>query len=103
MEKANHRGTYISNVDETFGLPDSTFQKIKGFLVISYTELRQININTATIDQLKSHPYIRYVIANAIVQYRNQHGNFTAIDDIKKIMLITEDVFNKLAPYIVVN
>ena len=93
----------VAQIGETFGLADSTFQKIKGFLVISYTELRQININTATIDQLKSHPYIRYVIANAIVQYRSQHGNFTAVDDIKKIMLITEDVFNKLAPYIVVN
>ena len=65
--------------------------------------LRKININTDTIDDMKSHPYIRYVLANAIVPYRNQHGNFTAMDDIKKVMLITEDVFNKLAPYIVVN
>ena len=87
---------------ETFGLPDSTFQKIKGYLKISGGNTRKININTASLDELKEHPYIRYQLANAIVQFRLQHGNFSSVDDIKKIMLITEEVFNKIFPYLTI-
>lgn len=93
----------VEQVGETFGLPDSTFQKIKARLKIENSNIRQININTATLDELKMHPYLRYAIANAIVQYRTQHGNFQAVSDIKKIMLITDENFNKVMPYLKVN
>ena len=90
----------IEQVSETFGLHDSTFQKIKSFLVISQIILKKININNATIDELKAHPYIRYQIGNAIINYRSQHGNFKTITDIKNIVLITEEVFEKINPYL---
>ncbi len=90
----------VDQVGETFGLPDSTFQRIKGYLKVSEENIKRININTATIDELKQHPYIRYQLANAIIQYRSQHGNFSSVDDIRKIMLITDDVFIKVAPYL---
>lgn len=89
-------------VGETFGLPDSTFQKIKSGLSVSNSGIKQLNINTATIDVLKTHPYIRYNIANAIVQYRVQHGNFSSVADIKKILLVTEEIYNKVAPYLTI-
>jgi competence ComEA-like helix-hairpin-helix protein len=92
----------IQQVAETFGLPDSTFQKIKVRLAVNSTTVKQFNINTATVDELKAHPYIRYNIANAIVQYRMQHGNFASVAVIKNIMLITDDLFNKLEPYLIV-
>lgn len=87
-------------VAETYGLPDSTFQKIKTKLVISNSNVKKLNINTATVDELKAHPYLRYNIANAIVQYRTQHGSFSSVNDIKMIMLITEEIYNKAAPYL---
>ena len=93
----------VEQIGETFGLPDSTFQKLKPRFSISKTPLRQININTASLDEMKVHPYLRYAIANAIIQYRNQHGSFAMVEDLKKIMLITDDIFNKAAPYLKVN
>lgn len=89
-------------VAETFGLPDSTFSKIKPRLVLSNATVKKFNINTATVDEMKTHPYIRYNIANAIVQYRSQHGNFISVADVKKIMMVTDDVFNKVAPYLII-
>ncbi len=90
----------VDQVGETYLLPDSTFQKIKSRLVISDTMVKQININLASVDEMKVHPYLRYALANAIFQYRQQHGNFNSVGDIKKIMLVTEDIFNKVAPYL---
>jgi competence protein ComEA len=92
----------ISQVGETFGLPDSTFQKIKQWLKLENSFIRKININTATLEELKAHPYIRYNLANPIVAYREQHGPFSKIDGLKKIMIITDELYNKLLPYLTI-
>ena len=93
----------VEQIKETYGLPDSTFVKIKPRLILSEPFVKQININTANLDEMRSHPYIRYAIANAILQYRTQHGNFSSIDNIKKIMIVTDDVFTKVSPYLTIN
>ena len=71
-------------------------------LTISNTGTRKININTASLDELKSHPYIWFNLAKAIISYRNQHGLFTAIEDLKKLIAVTEEVYEKLRNYITV-
>ncbi len=91
----------VEQVKETFGLPDSVFQKIKPLLHVK-GEVKKININTATLEDLKLHPYIKYHLANAMVQYRVQHGNYKAVEDIRKIMILTEENFQKVKPYLVV-
>ena len=90
----------VEQVAETFALPDSTFQQIRARLVLKNPQVKQININTATIDELKMHPYIRYNLANAIVQYRNQHGRFLLVSDLKKIMLVTDEAYHKISNYL---
>lgn len=90
-------------VGETYLLPDSTFQKIKPYLLLDEMPLQKININSATMDELKDHPYIRFHIANAIIQYRNQHGNFKVVEEIRKIMIVTDSIYYKVVPYLVLN
>jgi competence protein ComEA len=89
----------VEQIGETYGLPDSTFQKIKTRLQVG-SDVRKINVNTATKDELKVHPYIRWNLANAIVEYRNQHGAFKSLDDLKNIVLIDEVTFKKIANYL---
>jgi DNA uptake protein ComE-like DNA-binding protein len=60
--------------------PDSTFQKIKPFLRLVDSTVKKFDVNLASVDELKSHPYIRWQIANAIVAYRQEHGKFTQIE-----------------------
>lgn len=90
----------IDQVKETYGLPDSTFIKIKPNLILDRAGIKKININSASLDEMKSHPYLRYNIANAIVQYRNTHGKFASVNDLKKIMIITDEIYNKALPYL---
>ncbi|MEO6252743.1 MAG: helix-hairpin-helix domain-containing protein [Ferruginibacter sp.] len=90
----------VEQVAETFALPDSTFQKIRSSLVMSSNEVKKLNVNTATVDELKIHPYLRYNIANAIVQYRAAHGIFSALSDLKKIMIVTDEIYSKVSPYL---
>jgi competence ComEA-like helix-hairpin-helix protein len=91
----------IDQVAETFGLQDSVFQKIKSYLKLENVSVKKINVNTATLDELKAHPYIRWAIANPIIAYRNEHGPFANIEDLKKVMAVTVDIYNKIAPYLI--
>jgi competence protein ComEA len=90
----------VEQVGETYGLPDSTFQKIRPLLTVDAGSIRRININTATKEELRSHPYIRWNLANAIVAYRMQHGNFFSVDDLKKVAVIDEKTFEKIYHYL---
>ncbi len=90
----------IDQLAQTYGLPDSTFQLIKPYLHINANAIHKLNINTATKDELKTHPYIKWSLANAIVEYRNQHGVFKSLDELKNIILIDETTYNKIAPYL---
>lgn len=92
----------VEQVSETFGLPDSTFQLIKPRLQCLPVEVQKININTADVNTLKQHPYFRWNIANAIVQYRQQHGNFRSPEQLQQIVLITPEIYQKIATYITV-
>ena len=66
------------------------------------TTIRKLNINTATLDELKAHPYIKWGIANPIVAYRKEHGPFSRVEDIKKVMAVTDELYNKISPYLVI-
>jgi competence ComEA-like helix-hairpin-helix protein len=90
----------VDQISETYFLPDSTFQKIKPHLIADSKAIKKININLATAEEMKSHPYIKYNIANAIFQYRRQHGNYNSVEEIRKIMTVTDDFYEKVFPYL---
>ncbi len=90
----------IEQVGETFGLADSVFQKIKLILICGEVATKKININTATTGELSKHPYINWSLANAIVQYRTQHGNFKTLAELDQIQLLDRGLLAKLLPYL---
>jgi competence protein ComEA len=89
----------VDQVGETYGLPDSTFQKIKASLQLN-DSVKKLNVNTATKDELKAHPYFKWNLANAIVEYRNQHGAFKSLEELKNIAVIDEATFKKIVHYL---
>ncbi len=87
---------------EVYRVDSARYLEIEPFLTVDPFEVKQLNINTATLDELKIHPYIRFNIANSIVSIRQQHGRFKSIDGIKKSHLVTEDIFRKIVPYLTI-
>lgn len=92
----------VEQVGETFGLPDTTFQKIKPYLVADTQALRRININKASAQELMAHPYIDGRTAKNIIAFREQHGNFSAVEHLLKIGSIDEALFLRIAPYLTI-
>ena len=93
----------VTQVAETYGLPDSTYQKIQSLLLLQDSGIKKISINNATKDELKMHPYIKWKIANAIVEYRDQQGPFKSLEELKKIILLDNETFIKIKPYLMID
>jgi competence protein ComEA len=92
----------IDQVGETFGLPDSSFQKIRSCLFVHALALHQIDLNMASKETLESHPYIRWQITKSILDYRLQHGGFKSVDEIRQLAQVDADKFQKIKPYLTV-
>lgn len=95
-------GGYISleQLKEIYGMNDTLYQKIIPYLKLEKIEPKKININTATIKQLSSHPYIDFYLAKAIIKLRQEITKFKTLDQIRQIHLLDEKTYQKLLPYL---
>lgn len=55
-----------------------------------------VNLNTATQEQLQTLPGVGPVLAERIVSYRDEHGGFTSVADLRKVTGIGDAKFNDL-------
>lgn len=85
---------------EVWNFNEEKYEGIKEFIVLNNLEISKININTATWEQLRNHPYISSPVANSIVKMREQPPGYKDIEDIKRSKLIDEELFDKVKPYL---
>ncbi|MFP5078799.1 ComEA family DNA-binding protein [Pedobacter sp. JCM 36344] len=95
-------GGYVSKEQlmEVFGLDSLKYSEIKNQIRVDARSIRRININTVTTDNFQNHPYLRFKQINAIVQYRKQHGNYSNVADLAKVLVIPAETIVRLAPYL---
>lgn len=79
--------------------PDAV-ARLKELLVVDTLAIRRIPLNTCSVEDLAAHPYIRWKLAKPIVAYRQHHGPFKEVADLRSIHLIDEALYRKLAPYL---
>ena len=101
VEYRDQLGGYTSSQQllEIWNFDNEKFERIKDYITLS-PQLSPLNINTATLEELKNHPYISYAVANSIVKMRAQRQSYTKVSDIKESKIINQELFNKIAPYL---
>ncbi len=88
---------------EVWNLKEETYNEFINQVELGNNLPQQININKASAEELKIHPYFNYNIANAIVKYRKSNGNFKKVEDLKKIHIIDDETLLKITPYLTIN
>ncbi len=91
----------LDQVQEVYGIQPEVLEELAKYATINPDNIKKINVNTADETSLKNHPYIGYKLANVLVAYRKQHGNFATADDLLKIKILTAEKLQKLKPYLV--
>lgn len=71
------------------------------YIRIDPENIRKININTASTKELSFHPYISWNLANSLVKLRSQNGFYKDIREIKKSVLMTDELYDKLKHYLI--
>jgi len=84
---------------EVYGLTPETFDEIKPKIKVDSSSVIKIRINEASLDELKRHPYFK-AIAAPLFNYRQQHGAFMILEDLKNVDVITDDVYRKISHYV---
>jgi competence ComEA-like helix-hairpin-helix protein len=92
----------LNQLLEIYRMDEEKLLSIKESLVIEKTDIKKININTATRKELNRHKEITWNIANSIVTMRENHGDFGKTDDLLKSILIDQEKLEKLKPYVTV-
>ena len=69
----------------------------------SSTSDGKVNINTASAEELTSLKGIGQTRAESIVAYRQEHGAFAAVEDLKEVSGIGDATYQKIADAITVN
>ncbi len=89
----------IEQVGQTYGLPDSTFQKIQAQLSFSPV-FRKIQINKVNKDMLQSHPLINWKQAQMLINYRIHHGPYQNGEEVAESMAFKPEELEALLPYL---
>ena len=85
---------------EVWKMTPEAYEKIKDHVFISEKDVKRININSVTIEELKVHPYLKWNQANSIIKMRIQRNGFKNIEEIKESVLIDSETYEKLFPYL---
>ncbi len=101
----NQLGGYLreDQLDEVFVLRDAPDLRdsLKKYTFVAPGYAPQpVRVNTASFDELYPHPYIRKGLARIIVAYRNQHGPFKTVEELKQIPILKAEDWEKMRPYL---
>lgn len=102
-QRAKLGGFYsLHQLEEIFGIDSARYAKITPYLTLNTARVQKININTADVKTLVSHPYLDLYMAKSIVVHRKKIGHYTSISQIKQAALIYDELYEKLAPYLTI-
>lgn len=91
----------IEQLQEVYGMTEETYRAITPFLSVSSKPYRPLNPNTATLQQLRDHPYLNYYQARAIIDWRTKGHIYTTMDDLHVLSLLDDSTIAKISPYLV--
>lgn len=70
------------------------------FFTVDAGNIHRLDINSLTLSQLKRHPYINYLQARAICDYRRLKGKLTSLDQLRLLRVFTAEDIERLSPYV---
>jgi competence ComEA-like helix-hairpin-helix protein len=91
---------HINQLKEVYGMDSNCFLRLKDYFYTDGTNIKKLNINELGIKELSQHPYIDYYIAKSIVTYRQQHGKYNSVEDVKKAVHFYDELYKKIVPYL---
>lgn len=72
----------LAQLAEIKGLYPETLTRLQSMLRIDPTRINTLNVNKASLEKLRAHPYISFYQAKVIVELRKARGQIRSLDDL---------------------
>jgi competence protein ComEA len=104
VDYRNRLGGFLSleQLMEVYGFDEDILYDLKGKIVVDPSKAHIFDVNEVTAEQLKMHPYFKYKLSNAIVNYRLQHGPYQSLSDLKKIVIVNDSIYHNITRYLMI-
>ena len=86
----------VGQLQEIEGFPEESLP----YFSIANPQTEKINLNTATLAQLRKHPYVNFYQAKAICDYRRLKGKLTSLSQLHLLNDLTPEAIERLRPYV---
>ena len=98
----NRLGGFINKeqLKEVYGMDDDRYSGLQSQISVDSSHIQKIHINKVDFDGLKHFPYLSFKQMNAIIQFREQHGDYASLGDIHNIAILDDGILRKIGPYI---
>jgi DNA uptake protein ComE-like DNA-binding protein len=98
----NFLGGYarIDQLKEVYGLPEETFEAIKGRVVADTLFIRKTNINTAEYKEISRIPYLEKYEVSSILKYREISGRINNLQELTGNKILSPEKAAKMGVYL---
>ena len=86
----------VGQLQEIDGFPEEALP----YFSITNPQTEKIKLNTATLAQLRKHPYMNFYQAKAICDYRRLKGKLTNLSQLRLLKDFTPEAIERLRPYV---
>ncbi|MCS6916900.1 MAG: helix-hairpin-helix domain-containing protein [Chitinophagales bacterium] len=90
----------VEQLLEVRGLTKETLEQVRPWVTVDSQAIQPLNVNLASEEQLKSHPYFRR-IATLLVSYRQHHGPYRSFGDLEQMEGILPEELARIRPYLI--
>jgi competence ComEA-like helix-hairpin-helix protein len=85
---------------EVFGFDEEKLDVISSQIIIDISFVKKININSASVEDLRKHPYMNKKAAVAIYMHRVNNGDFKSVQEIKELNFVNDSLYTKIVSYL---
>lgn len=87
-------------LSEVYAMTPGNLERIKPYCTVNPVLIQRINVNTASVERLKAHPYLNFYQARQIYELRRKKGRLNSIADLSKLSELNDTTLKKIAGYL---
>ena len=90
----------LQQLQEVYGMYEELYEKMAPYLRIDTGLIQPILVNSASLDKLKSHPYLNFYQAKAIIEIRKKKGKINSMNELMLLEEFPESDMERLRHYL---
>jgi len=90
----------VEQLQEIYGMYEELYTQIAPYFKINPDDIVRIPVNSASLEQLRAHPYLNFYQAKAIVELRKKRGRLAGVEDLQLLEEFTPEDWTRITPYL---